>query len=356
VYFATIDCGTTNSRVYVLDEGLRVVAKGSKKVGVRDTAITGSRQALQEGLKEIFERTLREADLRVQDLACAVTSGMITSEIGLREIPHLIAPAGLGELAAGVMPVRDPTVFPIDVQLLFIRGIRNAYPPETTVRDIRRVDFMRGEETQAMGLLALPGLPDPPFTVVVLSSHTKYIPVTSDRMIAGSLTTLSGQLFEAVRAGTSIGKSIEVTDNGSQEIDSDIVDAAFDAVAHAGFLRALLMPRFMEVLLGIPAASRRLFIDAAIGAEDLLALRDFPLLGFASDTPFVLVGHPTRCRIFRYMLGRHYGATCEIREVSDPDEVDRLAILGAVTIAQRAGHLSSVRLFGEKGGDGTLSP
>jgi 2-dehydro-3-deoxygalactonokinase len=340
VHFATIDCGTTNSRVYVLDEGLRVVAKGSKKIGVRDTAITGSRQALREGLTDVVERTVRDAGLQVQDLACAVTSGMITSEIGLLEIPHMTAPVGLDDLAAGVMPVRDPNVFPVDVQLLFIRGVKNAYPPETSVRDIRRVDFMRGEETQIMGLLALPGLPDPPLTAVVLSSHTKYIPVTADRKIAGSVTTLSGQLFEAIRQGTSIGKSVEAPAAVSEEIDPDIVDAAFDAVAHAGFLRTLLMPRFMEVLLGIPASMRRLFIDAAIGAEDLQALRDFPLLGFAADTPFVLVGHPARCRIFRYILSRHYGVTREICAFSDPEQVDRLAILGAVAIAKRAGYLT----------------
>lgn len=341
MHFATIDCGTTNSRVSVLDEGVRTVARGSQKVGVRDTAITGSKHVLRDGLTELFERTVRDAELDVRDLACAVTSGMITSEIGLLEIPHLVAPAGVRELAASVVPVRDPAVFPVDVQLLFIRGVRNAYAPDTTVRDIRRVDFMRGEETQIMGLLALPGLPDPPLTAVVLSSHTKYVPVTADGKIAGSVTTLSGQLFEAVRQSTSIGKSVEAPDAASEAIDTDIVDAAFDAVAHAGFLRALLMPRFMEVLLGIPAASRRLFMDAAIGAEDLQALRDFPLLGFATDTPFVLVGQPARCRIFRYMLGRHYGATCEIREVSNPDEVDRLAILGAVAIAQQAGYLTA---------------
>lgn len=350
MYFATIDCGTTNSRVYVLDECLRVLAKGTKKVGVRDTAITGSKQVLREGLAEVFERAVRDAGLQVRDLACAVTSGMITSEIGLLEIPHLTAPAGLDDLAAGLMPVRDPTVFPIDVQLLFIRGIKNAYPPETTVRDIRRVDFMRGEETQIMGLLALSGLPDPPLTAVVLSSHTKYIPVTTERKIAGSATTLSGQVFEAIRHGTSVGKSVEAPDTASEELDTEIVDAAVDAVAHAGFLRTLLMPRFMEVLLGIPAPLRRLFIDAAIAAEDLHALRDFPLLGFDADTPLVLVGHPARCRIFRYILYRHYGVTREICELSDPEQVDRLAILGAVVIAQRAGYLSQVTFSGEKGG------
>ena len=339
MYFATMDSGTTNSRVHVLNETLEVVARGMRKVGVRDTAISGSRRTLQDGLAELLEVTLRDVGLRVDELTCVVTSGMITSEIGLMEIPHLTAPAGLADLAAGVVAVRDARVFPLDVQLVFIRGVKNAYPAATTYRDIRRVDFMRGEETQIMGLLRLADMRKPPFTAVVLSSHTKYIPVTADQRIAGSLTTLSGQVFEAVRHGTSIGKSVEVPDDLSADLDLDVVETAVDAVVQAGFLRVLLMPRFMEVLLATPAPKRRLFLDAAIAAEDLQVLSEFPHLGFAADEAFILIGPRLRCEIFRHLLSRSRGTTHEIHEVSVPEQIDRLAILGAVAIAQRAGCL-----------------
>ena len=36
---------------------------------MRDTAITGSRLALQEGLRDLFEGTLREAGLGLRDMA-----------------------------------------------------------------------------------------------------------------------------------------------------------------------------------------------------------------------------------------------------------------------------------------------
>jgi 2-dehydro-3-deoxygalactonokinase len=343
VHFATIDCGTTNSRVYVLDGSLRVVAKGAKKVGVRDTAISGSRLALREGLRDLVQETLCEAGLCDTDLTCAVTSGMITSEIGLLEIPHVWAPAGIEDLAAQVRRVRDPEVLPVDVEVLFIPGIKNAYPADASYREIRRVDFMRGEETQIAGLLSLAGMPAPPLTAVVLSSHTKYIPVTAEGRIAGSLTTLSGQVFEAIRQWTSIGKSVEAPEAPPGALDTAVVDSAYDAVLHAGFLRALLMPRFLEVLLGVPAAARRLFLEAAIAAEDLHALRDFPLLGFSADAPFVLIGPASRCAIFCYLLTRHAGASGSIREITEPEDVDRLSILGAVVIARRAGYLEGVR-------------
>ena len=92
MYLATIDCGTTNSRVYIVNEEAEVIAKAAQEVGVRDTAIHGSNQRLKEGLKETFLAALAEAGLEREDVAFVLSSGMITSEIGLLEIPHLWAP------------------------------------------------------------------------------------------------------------------------------------------------------------------------------------------------------------------------------------------------------------------------
>jgi 2-dehydro-3-deoxygalactonokinase len=337
VYFATIDCGTTNSRVYLLDAAHRIVHKGARKVGVRDTAITGSRQTLREGLASLVETTAREAALPLAEIRFAITSGMITSEIGLQEIPHLWAPSGLAELAESLTVTQDPTVFPLDLPLVFIRGIKNPYPPETTYEDIRRIDFMRGEETQVIGLLTRPDVPRPPLTAVVLSSHTKYIHVREDGRIAGSLTTLSGQVFEAIQQATSIGKSITAERTPDPKDLTPTITAAYEAVRHAGFLRALLMPRFMEVLLKVPAEIRRTFVEAAIATEDLRVLQEFPLLGFPRECPMILIGSPPRCRVFRELLTRAEAAGPVVAEITAEEAVDRLSIDGAVAIARRAG-------------------
>ena len=48
--FTVIDCGTTNTRMFILSDEGKVTAQGSKKIGVRDTSITGSRAALKSGV------------------------------------------------------------------------------------------------------------------------------------------------------------------------------------------------------------------------------------------------------------------------------------------------------------------
>lgn len=340
MYFATIDCGTTNSRVYVLNDRYEVLAKGTKKVGVRDTAITDSKKTLREGLKEVFEQTVEDAGLKISDIEFAITSGMITSEIGLMEIPHLWAPAGLEELASSMTVVRDDEIFPVDIPLIFIRGIKNYFPENTTYEDIRRIDFMRGEETQVAGLLSMYPNMSSPSTIVVLSSHTKFIHVNKEKKIAGSLTTLSGQTYEAIKKETFIGKSIQTQSSQKADyFDPRVVETAYDCVRNAGFLRTILMPRFMEVLLETEWFERRLFIEAAIVAEDLGALGDFDAMNFDLNCNFILVGHKIRCEILKYLLSRHYGVSSEIRCVFDKEKIDWLSINGAIAIAQKAGYL-----------------
>jgi 2-dehydro-3-deoxygalactonokinase len=343
MYLSTIDCGTTNSRVYIVDERGKIFARATKKVGVRDTAITGSKEALKTGLKETFFLALEQAGLELKDVAFAISSGMITSEIGLVEIPHLWAPAGLRDLAAHIEEVRDLSVFPVEIPIYFIRGIKNRYDPDTaTIPDVGRLDFMRGEEAQIAGLLATysPGLP---LTVVVLSSHTKFIAVDGTGMILGSITTVSGQVYDAIVKETSIGKSIRPDDDFDDGgyLDPLLLDAAYDWVASSGFLRSLLMPRFLDTLLRTKWYERKLFVESAIASEDLKATNQFEALGFPLKTDLVLIGNARRCSIYERLFREKRGVTGKISKISDDEQVDSLSINGALELARRAGLLPS---------------
>ena len=97
--FAVIDCGTTMTRIYIVDENQQIIASGRKKVGVRDTSITGSRDTLRSGVTELFFEVLEENRIPDKQVEFAIASGMITSEVGLIEIPHLVAPVGLHQLS-----------------------------------------------------------------------------------------------------------------------------------------------------------------------------------------------------------------------------------------------------------------
>jgi len=339
-YFAVIDCGTTNSRVYLLNKNKKMIAKGNRKVGVRDTALSGSREALKIGLKELVEETIFSVGLSIKDISFAITSGMITSEIGLLEIPHLWAPASIDDLASNIKIVQDPKIFPLDIPLYFIRGIKNYFPENTTYKDIRKIDFMRGEETQVAGLLNTYLNLNFPIIVVILSSHTKYIYINKNKQICGSITTISGQIYEAIKEGTFIGKSINGDKKQKKDyfFNEEIIDTAYDTVVNSGFLRALMMPRFMEVLLNTKLYERDLFFNSAIATDDLIALNECNNLNLSLNCDFILVGHKVRCEIFSYLLRKHYKIK-NINIIYNEENLRKVSIEGAIVIAKKAGYL-----------------
>ena len=333
---AVIDCGTTFTRIFIVDEHENIIAQGSKKVGVRDTSITGSRDTLRNGICELFEEILNENKIAKSQISYAVSSGMITSEIGLIEIPHLTAPISLDDLAANLKFVDEKVILPIGVPVVFVPGIKNDFGKDARLDSIRKVDFMRGEEVQCVGILENSKMA-PPVNIVVLSSHTKIINIDSKYRICGSITSLSGQLFEAIISSTSVGKSLmkqEGSTSGGYTED-EIINIACESVQKAGLVRTMLMPRFMEVLLKTNSDERILFADAAIAADDMKSFDEADALGFKAKQT-ILFGHENRCKLYKkLLLEKHPDMSIEI--VSDSHEISLFTVSGALSIMKRAG-------------------
>lgn len=341
MYFASIDCGSTNSRVYILDEKGNLHGRSERHVGVRDTSIHRTSEYLRKELVEAFYMAVELSGVGIREISFVISAGMITSEIGLLEIPHLWAPVTISDLASHIMKVEDPSVFPVGLPLYFVRGIKNRYDPGTAgIRNVGSLDFMRGEETQMAGLLT-EGSFLPPLTAVVLSSHTKFISIDQGGAILGSVTTLSGQLYASILKETIIGKSVTEKDGKEPDfvLDPFVVDCAFDQVRCSGLVRSLLMPRFLDTLISTTASQRKLFYESSIAAEDLEALNSFEVMGFPRRTDFVLIGRKERCELYRYLLGRKFETPGQIRAITEKAEIDMLNIRGTIALAKKAGLL-----------------
>lgn len=342
MYYATIDCGTTNSRAYIVDSTGKIHGKATKAVGVRDTAISGSKQSLRDGLREIVAAAAAQANVTVPELGAVFSSGMITSEIGLLELPHLMAPVGIDALADALTPVPDAGIIDADVPVYFVRGIKNKMDADcgrAPSAQVGELDFMRGEEAQTAGILSRPDT-KLPVVVVILSSHTKFIPVDETGKILGSLTTMSGQIYDAVKNHTFIGKSVTQGEEGSKEplgyFDTAVVDNAVSWINDVGLVRSLMFPRFLDVLLDTEWYERHLFFEALISAEDMLSIGQLGMLGVDAPANFVLVGREDRCRLYSYILGRQFPHSV-IQTITDGEETDELSIQGVLSIARKAG-------------------
>lgn len=320
--FVFLDCGSAVMRFYFVEND-QVVQIHKEERGINSFS---SREELKAFLKEAFGRFLERMDRTSEEVAFLMASGMITSDMGLKNVPHLTAPAGAGELAAGIDVLKGEDS-PFDQPLLLVRGIKNPGIMEEFTH-LENSDLMRGEELQALGVLEQFGMSQAPTAIIELGSTTKLIEVDAQGKITGSYTALSGQTYQAIIDGTFIGGSVKTdgTEKPKGYYDAQIVREAVAAVERDGFLRSVMTVRFAGVLLKKTWYQRQLYYSALFAGDDknwlIRRMGDFP-----ADARIYLVGNESRCRVYETMIGDCLD--CRITVVSDSQQVNRLAVDGA---------------------------
>lgn len=202
MYIITIDTGTTNTRVCAWQDQ-RLLAEAARPIGVRDTAISGSTATLMNGVREAVQEAKNLATIPAAERVVYLSSGMITSNVGLCEIPHLLAPAGLGELAQGMVCANLPEI--AEEPIWFVPGVRN-HDSAVTLGNAEQMDMMRGEETEAIGVLASLDIHGPAL-IVLPGSHSKFVKIDAQDRIEGCVTTLGGELLDVITRHTILANS-----------------------------------------------------------------------------------------------------------------------------------------------------
>lgn len=193
-YTITIDTGTTNTRVYLFNEKYEAVASAKSEIGVRITAIDGNNNRLKAAIKGCLEDVLKQADITYDDVKQVAASGMITSNVGLTEIPHVVAPASAEDLAKAAKSVLIEDVCPLPI--LFIPGVKNR-DGKLDLTTFESMDMMRGEEVETVAVIE--NLPKgEPYLLVLPGSHTKFVSVDRSGKITGCLTTITGELLSVI--------------------------------------------------------------------------------------------------------------------------------------------------------------
>jgi 2-dehydro-3-deoxygalactonokinase len=298
---------TTNTRVWLV-QGDEVLAEARTSVGARDTARDGSPHRLEAALNTLVAGVRREGN--ALPVPCrpkvVVAAGMLTSALGLREVDHVPAPAGVAELAARVE--RHSFAAVTDLPVLLVPGVRSG-PLHCERESVGSTDVIRGEEIIALGLHLLGWLPAGGI-VLSLGSHWKAIHIDREGRITGSVTSLGGELIDVVTSQTVLAGSLPR--QWPEQFDSTWIDAGVHESQRSGLGRALFCVRLLEHRVASTPEERLAFlIGAAIGnvIDTLLARRSF-----RPGTRVLVPGHPALARAFAEQLR---GTSVDALPVSD---------------------------------------
>lgn len=178
-----INWGSTNFRAYLLGPDGRLIDEMSRPAGVAKLD------------KPAMVALVEEVMARWPGAGAVVASGMVGSNIGWCDVPHVQAPAGPAEVMQGAAS----TVFgphPVDiVPGVWCHRQFDGGP-----------DVLRGEEVELFGVSAL----QPGFSglVALPGTHTKWAWLADGR-ITDFFTSMTGEMFDRLTAGGLLASIVE---------------------------------------------------------------------------------------------------------------------------------------------------
>jgi len=256
--FIAVDWGTTNRRAYLIDSAGKQTGEFEDGKGIL-TISAGE-----------FPAAIAEIRARLGDKPLLL-AGMIGSNRGWKEVPYVACPAGLDELAKG----------------LVWAGEREAIVPGVSYIGDDRADVMRGEEVQVLGALAA-GLVGPDSLVCHPGTHNKWTVLHQGR-IQSFRTVMTGELFSLLKEHSILSDLLQ----GPVEANDVFRSAARYAVFHEALPAELFSIR-ASVLLG-----QRKKTDAPSYASGLLIGTDVRIgLTYPTGAQVVVMGRPELTHLY----------------------------------------------------------
>lgn len=302
--YITVDGGTTNTRVYLVEDG---EVRDTVKIPVGSNS-PGSKAQLTEELRKAISALLSSNGLSEGDIIRIIASGMITSEFGIYKLDHTLAPAGIEDLKRGAHEVTLEEISAIP--FFFICGVK------ALGESAFDCNMMRGEETELMGIMKVG---DGDSIYLLPGSHSKIIRVNGDGRIFDFRTTLTGEMIAALTKNTILSTCIDL----SASLYTPALLEGYKFTDENGISESLIKTRALQTLMKKDADYLYSFFLGSILHSEIKSIIRMP------ENNVVIGGR----REIRHALGellRNLSTKC-VRELSDA-EVNSSVTSGAVRI------------------------
>lgn len=331
-YEFTVDTGTTNTRVILWDENRNALGMEKREVGVRNTAIDGNNERLRAAVKSCLDTLLELCGVDYGQVKGIIASGMITSNVGLVEIPHLTAPVSIDDLAAGIQDVLLEDICPIPIS--FIPGVKNAEGDQITLGNFETMDIMRGEEVESIAILKH-FKEGASYLLVLPGSHTKFVSVDKAGKITGCLTSITGELLNSITNDTIIADAVGRQFVSAETYDREMLLTGYQTAKQCGIGRACFSARILNQFVIKDNSKLANYILGVCLQSDVAAIQNSAALKAGPDTTVIVAGKDPLRQAIADIL-KHEGSFQQV-DMFQPDEDLPLSPIGAYLIADRRG-------------------
>lgn len=322
---ATIDSGTTNTRVHIWKD-YNILSEAKRSVGVRNTACDGNNKKLIKGISESLQDAIKIAHLEETQIDLILAAGMLTSNLGIVEIPHKIAPLSFKQLANSMISYKIQEIS--DKPIWFVPGVKNIKDELINDYNISEMDIMRGEETEAAGILLKRKHINEQTILVLPGSHNKYIFFNEEKDILGCTTTMAGELLQSLTFTTILSDCLN--HNFASEFRKEYFMKGVSYRNIYGLGHACFMARILSLFSKASYIDIQNYILGVILEDDIEALKNNKFFKQMNNPMFIISGNSIIKQAYEYLLKYNRWKS----ELISEDEQHGLSGYGAISLAK----------------------
>lgn len=269
--FVGINWGSTNFRAYLIGADGVAIDEYSRPSGVAKLDRAG------------MEDLMRAVAAHWPGLQMAYAAGMIGSNVGWQDVPYVLAPAGLAEIARGTV---GTAIGGVPVRLVPGMACRRAYDGGP--------DILRGEEIELFGFTQLHRGWDG--FVALPGTHTKWVRFSGGKVV-DFFTSMSGEMYDRL---TSAGLLASIVEGEAQAGGAFLEGVRLGSARQLGLGTLLFGARARVIRGALPRTESASFLRGLlIGSEIADALAIHPGLA-AAQIP--LIGNGPLCQLYAAAL------------------------------------------------------
>ena len=257
-YYIYYDSGTTNTRIYLFRDQ-KLLDQSSEKVGSREVAINGNNQIYLQKLNDMWQNICLKNHLSTEMIDQIWMSGMVSSPTGIIEVPHLCVPINIEDLKKNVRKFYEGQYF--HRELFLIPGIKTMCEGKISLDTVYQINNMRGEETELAGILAEKKKIRSNCAIIMPGSHTQIAFIKDDK-IADILSTVTGELYYAIKSDTILKTSLIA--EKLEQLDVGMLCKGYEILNQYGFNRALYTVRTMELFMDSTPQQRLSYFEGIL--------------------------------------------------------------------------------------------
>lgn len=329
--FLSCDWGTTSFRLrWVNGVDLSVIREVRNGDGVRgvhgqlsDAGSASDSAARRAAFTGVLVDGIRELG-EIPSGTPVVISGMASSTVGWKELPYGRTPCGLDGTGLHVEAIDSVDAGGPTFPVWMVSGLTTG------------AEILRGEETELLGVMALPELHQARqgSLVVLPGTHAKHIRVAAGAVV-DFRTYMTGEMLEVLSTQSLLKVSVAwpppTLGEGPDSEDNRVaLREGVTLVGECGLARALFQVRVRSVLRGVDSGRNAWFLAGLLMGAEVL-----DLLRWDSGLPIVLAGASHFSESYRVVL-EVLGAEGRLNVVP-PDRLRHATVRSHALILERLG-------------------